>query len=220
MKKGLIFLVLAVGAGLFLRHQYRSSRASLTLDTRAFVNGIPTIRPDMKLVVASLELTQSLSAESPKVAWGVDWGTTKAVVSAPARVHYAIDLSGVRPVEFRLDSRDRLITAVFPDPEVQAVEVFFESKQAVVEAGWGRFKAFSGRSLVDDLDRRLYAGARAEAAAEPALRQVRDQARPGLEKLVSAYLLGSGERNLRVAAHFRSELPGPAQFPFQTASRN
>ena len=162
------------------------------------------LSPDLRLVVANLDLTQSLSAQSPKVSWGVDWGTTKVSLSVPARVHYAIDLSGAQPVRFEPDAKNGTLTAIFSEPEVQAVEIFSENRQTVIEPGWGRFAAFSGAGLVDALDRGLYASLWRQAGTPAQLEQVKTLAGPALGKLVSDYLARTGDRQApRVIVTFR-----------------
>jgi hypothetical protein len=173
-------------------------------DARRFVGGLPTLTPDMRLTVARLDSTITAQAEDDKVAWGVDWGTTKASLTAPVRVHYAVDLSGDAPVEFRRDPKTRAVVAVFRDPEVQAVEVFSRDKRAVVQAGWGRLAAFSGQALVDRLDAAQYDEAKEEAASPRALAQVRALARPELAKLVADFLKHGGSA-APVSILFRSD---------------
>src|SRR5581483_124826 len=88
-----------------------------------FVSGIPGIQQDLKLVVARLDLNKTALAENQKVLLGVDLGTTRVSLSVPARIHYAIDLAGTKPVDFRLRADRRELTAIFRDPGVQAVEI-------------------------------------------------------------------------------------------------
>lgn len=193
-----LLVLLAAGAALLLR-----SRAD-PLDARRFVGGLPALTPDMRLTVARLDSTITAQAEDPKVAWGLDWGTTKAALTTPVRVHYAIDLSGEAPVEFRRDPKTRLVTAVFRDPEVLAVEVFSRDKRAVVQPGWGRLAVFSGQALVDRLDEEQYDAAKAEGASPRALAQVRSLARPELAGLVADFLRRGGAQ-APVAILFRSD---------------
>lgn len=174
-------------------------------DARAFVNGLPDLTPEMKLVVARLDFTQTTAAESPKRAWGVDWGTTKAEVSVPVRAHYALDLSGPEPVRFRFDPARGALTAVFPDPEVQALEVLSQDRRALVQAGWGRLEALSGRSLLERLDRDTYGAARAQAASPRVLARSKDAARPALARLLESYARRSGAGVREVRVRFASD---------------
>jgi hypothetical protein len=217
VKKALYFLAMALlvmglallagGAAAALGRLVRPF--SNTLSARDFVSGLPALEPDLKLVVARLDFVKTASAESRKQCWGVDWGTTKAALSVPARAHYAIDLSGPAPVTFNLDSRSQTLTAVFPDPEVQSVEVFSHLKTSVTEAGWGRLEAFSGQALLENLDRGLYAAARRDAAGPKTLEQVKNQARPALARLVLAYAQSSLAAHSAIVVRFRSEDPSP-----------
>lgn len=168
-----------------------------------FVSGLPALTPELKLVVAKVDFVKTVAAESPKVAWGVDWGTTRAALSVPVRAHYALDLSGPRPVEFRWDRGARRLTAVFPDPEVQAVEVATRGRRELVAPGWARFEALSGRSLLDGLEREVADRARADADAARA--RGRDAARPQLKRLLESYLVGAGRPAREVVVTFRSE---------------
>ncbi len=200
MKKTLFFLAMALaGAVLFVM------RAPSRLDARRFVSGIPTITPELKLTVATLDLVKSASGESPKVAWGVDWGTTKAVLSVPARVHYAIDLSGPEPMAFSLDKGTGILTATFPDPQVQAVEIFSSRKQAVIVPGWGRLEALSGQALADALDRGMYDAVKTNAGSLEALELVKERSRPRLKKLVGDYAAKLRSSPAGIVIQFRSE---------------
>ena len=180
-------------------------RAQPALSARGFVAGIPALTPDMRLVVARLDFTETVAAESPKVAWGVDWGTTKAVLSVPVCVHYALDLSGPEPVRFQFDANRRTVIAIFPDPEVQAVEIFSGGKRTAVEPGWGRLEALSGRTLLDNLDRGVYDAAKAEAGRPAALARTKGEARPALARLLASYLARAGIEGRNVAVRFRSD---------------
>ena len=202
MRKSLALAAFALTAAAIMAWRCRARPA---LSPRAFVAGIPEMRPDMRLVVSRLDFTETIAAESPKVAWGVDWGTTKAVLSVPVRVHYALDLSGPEPVEFRFDANRRTLIAVFPDPEVQAVEIFSGGKRTAVEPGWGRLEALSGRALLDRLDRGVYDAVKAQAASPGALARTKDEARPALARLLAAYLARAGIRPGSVAVRFRSD---------------
>jgi hypothetical protein len=202
MKKTFAFAAVALAAAAIMAWR---GRAQPALSARGFVAGIPALTPDMRLVVARLDFTETVAAESPKVAWGVDWGTTKAVLSVPVSVHYALDLSGPEPVEFRFDAARRTVTAVFPDPEVQAVEIFSGGKRTAVEPGWGRLESLSGRALLDNLDRGVYDAAKTEAARPAALARTKGEARPALARLLASYMVRSGIEGKNVAVRFRSD---------------
>ena len=167
-------------------------RAQHRLRVQDFIQGIPIPREDMRLVVSVLDLNKSVSAESSKSAFGVDLGTTRVSLSVPARVHYAVDLSGKAPVTFRIDEARQTFVAEFPDPEVQAVEILSGGKKTYVEAGWARMKALSGRALEEGLERGLYDSVRADAAAPAALADIRVRARPVLARFVADYLRKAG----------------------------
>lgn len=200
MKKTAILAALLLIGGAFLR---RRDRKQARLDTRQFVSGLD-LEAGLKLEVARLELVATASGQSPKTAFGVDWGTTKAVVSIPARAHYALDLSAQRPVDFRLEGRS--LTAVFPEPRVSAVELDPREKRVVISSGWGRLAALSGASLEDSLERGLKDTAWLAASRPQRLTEVERAARPLLEKLVLDYAKPRGIAKVRVL--FKSELSG------------
>ncbi|MBI4424514.1 MAG: DUF4230 domain-containing protein [Elusimicrobia bacterium] len=190
-------LLLAALAAGWLLHGRLSPRlpqswAPPELKPSDFIDGIPVAREELRLVVGVMDVSKGASAESSKRLFGLDLGTTRVSVSVPARVHFALDLSGDEPVEFRLDRRRRSLTAVFPDPEVQAVEVFSAAKRVTTEAGWGRLSSRSGRALEDALDRGLPDALRREASAPAVLAQVRERARPQLARLLATYLKRAG----------------------------
>lgn len=202
MRKTLALAAFALAAAALIAWRGRVQPAP---SARGFIAGISELTPDMRLVVARLDFTQTVAAESPKVAWGVDWGTTKAVLSVPVAVHYALDLSGPEPVSFRYDMGRRTVTAIFPDPEVQAVEIFSGRKRTAVEPGWGRLEALSGRTLLDSLDRGVYDAAKTEASRPAALARTKGEARPALARLLASYLARSGIEGKDIAVRFRSD---------------
>ena len=201
MKKALALAALAAAAAAAMAWRGRAQPAP---SARGFVDGIPALTPDMRLVVARLDYDQTVAAESSKVSWGVDWGTTKAVLTVPVRVHYALDLSGPDPVEFRFDAARRTLTALFPDPEVQAVEIFSGGRRTSVEPGWGRLESLSGRALLDRLDRGVYSAAETQASSARALALTKGAARPALARLLKSYLAKTGNPG-SVVVRFRSD---------------
>jgi hypothetical protein len=106
-----------------------------------FVIGMPISKEEMSLVVTMLDFTNNSVAENTKTRYGINFGTTKVSLSVPARLHYAIDLSGDRPVAFEVDGVNNIFTAVFLDPEIQAVEIFTKDRSEVIEVGCGRSRA-------------------------------------------------------------------------------
>lgn len=159
-----------------------------SLKPSEFVSGIPIVRDDLRLVVSVLEVHKSVLASSPKRVWGFDLGTTKVSVSMPARIHYAVDLSGPEAVEFNVDPQRRELIAVFPDPVPQAIELIASRKQVAIEPGWARLRALSGHALQDGLERGLYDAVKTDASAPAVLAQIKEQARPVLGRLLLDYL--------------------------------
>ncbi len=205
MKKALIFTVLVLaGLCLFL---YKSRPAP---NAAEFVSGLTQLSPEMHLVVAKLDFTETAQADSPKTIWGVDLGTTRASVSVHSRARYSVDLSG-NGVTLNLDAR-RILTAVFPDPQVDSVELFLRDRRTLVQPGWGRLGVFSGQALLDKLDRGLYDAAKARAGTPAELAEVREIARARLIKLAEDYARQLGAGRVTVVVRFRSELSvfGPA----------
>ncbi|TBR24703.1 DUF4230 domain-containing protein [bacterium] len=210
---GLVLAVLLAGGWL----AWRSHRASLVesrLSVRDFVAGINAVQPDLKLVVAKVELVKAMSGESAKSVLGFDLGTTKASLTVPARVHYAVDLTAPDPVAFRYDRPSRVLVAEFPEPAVQAVEVLFQDKRFVVEPGWGRLKERSGKALEEAMERGVYASVKKDAEAPAALSAVREKARPVLARFLEGYLQRAGLLRVEggveaVSVRFKDE-PAPA----------
>lgn len=153
-----------------------------------FVGGIPVPHDRLRLIVSVLDMHKSVLGESPKTVLGVDLGTTRVSLSMPARIHYGVDLSGARPVEFRLDAERRELVATFPDPQVEAVELLSGGKRVAVEAGWARLRAFSGRAVEDALERGLYDSVKADASSPAVVEQIKERARPLLARLLNDYL--------------------------------
>jgi hypothetical protein len=172
------------------------------LSAAQFVAGLPVLKPGLKLEVASLSLIKTASGESSKSLLGFDLGTTKAVVTMPARVHFSLDLSGPKPVAF--ERSGATLVAVFPDPEVSSVELFTGGKRALVAPGWGRLAAYSGSEVVDALERGMHQALRRDAEDERMIQWVREEARPLLEKLVDDYARKAGAVE-KIIIRFRGE---------------
>lgn len=195
-------LALLAVAGIFA---WRGLRPAPRLDARGFVDGLPRLSADLRLTVATMDLVKTVSGESRKAAWGVDWGTTTAVVSVPARVHYAVDLSGPEAVSLRYDARRRVVTAEFPRPRVLAVELSSRRKRALVAPGWARLESLSGRALLDRLEHDLEDAVRADAESPRAVALAMGVARPALERLVADYASRAGAEGAAADVRFRDE---------------
>ncbi|MBI5200221.1 MAG: DUF4230 domain-containing protein [Elusimicrobia bacterium] len=158
------------------------------LKAEDFVGGIPVPHDRLRLIVSALDVHKSVLGESGKTVLGVDLGVTKVALSMPARIHYAVDLSGPQPVEFKLHPARRELVAVFPDPAVEAVELMTAGKRVAIDTGWGRLRSYSGRAIEDDLERGLYDAVKADGSAPAVLEQVKERARPLLARLLNDYL--------------------------------
>jgi|ETNmetMinimDraft_25_1059894.scaffolds.fasta_scaffold12670_2 hypothetical protein len=179
-----------------------------------FVSGIPVGRDDASLVVHTLDFTHTGVAENTKKRFGINFGTTTVFMSVPTRIHYAVDFSGAKPVEFHVDGETGSFIAIFPDPEIQAVELFSHDKKEMVKAGRFRLESRSGEHLKDQLEQNLYNEVREIGKNAAALRKVRDQARPVLAKFVTTYLYNRGEWDiaggfLRVEVKFTGDAHAP-----------
>jgi hypothetical protein len=172
--------------GVALWHQL--TQAQLETKVTEFIHGLPVAKDDLSLVVTQVDFTQTLYAENKKVMWGVDLGTTRVLLAVPARVHYAVDLTGAKPVRFEVDSAGRIFRATFPDPEVLAVEIFDKDKRTIVETGWGRLKSGSGEELKARLEDRKYRSIRDKAMTPDMQRLVRERSRPVLARFIALYL--------------------------------
>lgn len=182
----------ALCGGLLIWRTQSGGWVDSRLSVRDFVSGLAEIQPDLRLVVARVDLIKTMSGESAKSVMGVDLGVTRAALSVPARVHYAVDLTAAEPVAFRFDRAARVLTAEFPDPAVQAVEVFLRDKRTVVEPGWGRLRERSGKALEEAMERGLYDAVKRDAAQPAALAAVREKARPVLSRFLEGYLQRAG----------------------------
>jgi hypothetical protein len=196
-----VVLLLSVAVSL----SWRAWRATPTIDARRFVDGLPRVSADLKLAVATMDLVKTVSGDSPKSSWGVDWGTTRAVVTVPARVRYAVDLSGPDAVSLRWDAGARRVTAEFPAPRVLSVELSSREKRTVVAPGWARSESRSGHALVDRLERELDDAVRADAESPRAVALAEGVARPALERLVADYAESAGVGTVTVAVSFRGD---------------
>ena len=169
------------------------SQAEIDQHVTKFVSGIPVSRDDTSLVVQTLDFTHTSIVENTKKRFGINFGTTTVFMSVPTRIHYAVDFSGTRPVEFYVGGETGTFTAVFPDPGIQAVEIFSHNKTEMVKVGWGRLESRSGEHLKDQLEQNLYDEVHDIGINEEVLYEVRDQARTVLEKFITSYLDNRGE---------------------------
>ncbi|MBI5596101.1 MAG: hypothetical protein HY928_08445 [Elusimicrobia bacterium] len=207
---------LAVGGGLLWRAR-RAGWVETRVSVRDFVAGLASVQPDLKLVVGRAEFLKVMTGESAKSMLGLDLGTTRAALTVPVRVHYAVDLAQEESVVFRYDRARRVLEAGFADPRVQAVEVLLQDKRLVVEPGWARLRERSGRALEEALERGVYDAAKRDAEAPAALAAVREQARPVMARFLEGYLLRAGVLRVdggveAVAVRFRGE-PEPGLVP-------
>ncbi|MBI2363110.1 MAG: hypothetical protein HYV15_06980, partial [Elusimicrobia bacterium] len=153
------------------------------------------------------------AGESAKSVLGLDLGTTRASLTVPVRVHYAVDLTAPEALVFRYDRARRVLEAGFADPGVQAVEVLLHDKRLVVEPGWARLRGRSGKALEEAMERGVYDAAKRDAEAPAALAAVRDKARPVLTGFIEGYLRRAGVLRVdggveAVSVMFRGE-PAP-----------
>lgn len=202
-----------VCAGMLIWLTWGVGGVSSRLSVRDFVSGLAEVQPDLKLVVAHVELMKTMSGMSAKTVMGLDMGVTRAVLIVPARVHYAVDLTAAEPVAFRFDSATRILTAEFPQPAVQAVEVLLHDKRTVIEPGWGRLRERSGKALEEGMERGVYDAVKRDAAQAPALAAVREKARPVLARFLEGYLQRAGLLRAKngvsaVAVRFKDEPSG------------
>lgn len=187
----LLILCLALAAVVsYGLHDRRPAKpwAGAKLNASDFVSGIPVAHDDLRLVVSVLEVHKSLMAESEKRLFGFDLGTTRVSLTMPTRIHYAVDLSGSKPVDFRFNPQRRELVAIFADPRLQAIEMLASEKRVAIEPGWGRLKALSGHTLQDGLERGLYHAVRVEASTPAIIEQIKERARPLLSRLLTDYL--------------------------------
>ncbi len=201
-----------IGAG--MQAWKEMTRSEIETRVREFVSGIPVGTNNMHLVVTTLDVTKHIVAENRKRKFGIVLGTTKVSLSVPARLHYAVDLSGKQPIIFDFDSATGVFRVTFPDPEIQAVEIFSEDKETVVEVGWARLRSHSGRYLEEQLDRDLYREIRSQGSAPQTIRFVKLRSRPALAQFVARYLNNQGVWGMEsgfshIAVSFHSDM-GPA----------
>ncbi len=188
------------------------SQVEIDQHVTKFVSGIPVSRDDTSLVVQTLDFTHTSIAENTKKRFGINFGTTTVFMSVPTRIHYAVDFSGARPVEFHIDGETGTFTAIFSDPEIQAVEIFAHDKTEMVKVGWGRLESRSGEYLKDQIEQNLYNEIHDLGINEEVLYEVRDQARPVLEKFVTTYLDNRGEWDIDGGfLHVEVKFTGDAQ---------
>jgi hypothetical protein len=188
------------------------SQVEIDQHVTKFVSGIPVGRDDASLVVHTLDFTHTGVAENTKKRLGIPFGTTTVFMSVPTRIHYAVDFSGAKAVEFYVDGETGSFIAIFPDPEIQAVELFYHDKKEMVKVGWGRLKSRSGEHLKDQLEQNLYNEIHDLGINEEVLRKVRDQARPVLAKFVTTYLDNRGEWDIDGGfLHVEVKFTGDAQ---------
>lgn len=192
------FLAIAGGAGFFwwltgvpgraMQAFAKSLEADYEQQLSVFMS-VNRLTPHMKLVVAELDETVSGRLVSEKTWLGIDLGDTSVDYRIPVKFFYAIDLSGPAPIDVKVDVEARTVVARFPELVLLAAEPDLARAEKRLAVGWGRFSAYSGQFVLQELDRELLPRLKAEAALAPKLAFVRETARKQLAEFVTTYLL-------------------------------
>ncbi|MBI3300418.1 MAG: DUF4230 domain-containing protein [Elusimicrobia bacterium] len=203
-------LAAAVAGGGLLAWRARVDLVSSRLSVREFVSGLAEVQPDLRLVVARVDLVKTMTGESAKNVMGLDLGVTRAMLTVPGRVHYALDLTAPEPVAFRFDRDTRILAVEFPPVSVLSAELFWQDKATVVEPGWGRLRDRSGRALEQAMESKVYESVKRDASEPAALAAAREKARPVLTRLIEGYLSRAGLLRVEngvaaVAVRFRDD---------------
>lgn len=178
-----------------------------------FLAGVPTGRDDLRLAVQTVDLTKVFYLENTWRWNSVNLGSAKVALIVPARIHYAIDLSGRKPVRFHFDRTSGDFTAEFPDPEVLAAELLDEQQRSLIDTTRAQRFLSDADELLQMLERRKRQAVRQEAARPEMIARVRPAARTVLARFVANYLdqqqlFGQGSPLRRIRVRFAGDLPG------------
>ena len=130
--------------------------------------------------------------------------TADRVIKAPFSVDYFIDVSRLRPSDYRYDATSRTLVIDAPDVTIGAANVD-EARRTLSETRG----LFVTRAAFDQMSRRVSAAAQASAATEAQkperLAQARDNARRALAGLLAPPLAVAGAGDIRVVVTFPYE---------------
>ncbi|URW74394.1 DUF4230 domain-containing protein [Sphingomonas donggukensis] len=136
--------------------------------------------------------------------------TADHVIKAPFSVDYFIDVSRLRPSDYRYDPVSRTLVIDAPDVTIGAANVD-EARRTLSETRG----LFVTRKAFDQMSQRVSAAAQSSAATEAQkperLAQARDNARRALAGLLAPPLAAAGERDVRVVVTFPYERSGPRE---------
>ncbi len=110
----------------------------------------------LKLVTVEIETTASVTVRDQS--WR---GDVSATVSAPVRLHYGTDLSGLASERIVAASPADHYTVTIPPPTRIATDVFSEKETTKVEIGWLRLRSRAGEHALGQARKQLPAQARA-----------------------------------------------------------
>lgn len=184
----------AVGAGLSAWQRGRE-RAFLA-QAAALAGGDAPVRPVAEVASAlraaklvTVEIDTSVSLSRGEASWR---GDAVATLRVPVRLHYGVDLEGLKAdaVGFSMVERGVCVVRV-PRPARVATEVFLEDERAEVEVGWLRLRSRAGEYYLGQARKDAGAAARAMVLSPDDAAHVERVSREQVEAVVKR-LLGDG----------------------------
>lgn len=115
-------------------------------------------------------------------------GTASAVVEAPVRYVYGVDLSGLEPEAFRMGRILGMYDIEIPRPTRIAVEVDGSDPKETVEVSGTRFRSVAGEYYLGLARKEIYEQARKNTLPEDAMRQVETGTREQVEELLRKFV--------------------------------
>ncbi len=133
------------------------------------------------LDLVTVQLETRVEAESIEQSWR---GDVSARVSAPAILHYGVDLRAMDVSRVGLSPVSGAYVVTIPSPERLATEVVGDEERLGVHVGWLRSRRLSGEYHLGLARRGLYPAARAVRLAPEDAQRVRDLTREQVAALV------------------------------------
>jgi hypothetical protein len=182
---GGIAVALLLSLSLVLRHQQESivSRVTITedLDERGNVRPLSEVveaARAMKLVTVVVQSRVQARMEDDR--W---YGDVSAVVEAPVRYVYAVDLAGLERSAIGYVTDSYVVTV--PPPQVIAVEVDGSNPvNEVVETSGMRYRSMAGEKYLGLARKAIYENAKRETLPPHRKVEVREQSREQVARLI------------------------------------
>ena len=198
-----IFLGAAIFAGLaWLLRSQQDDLLSTSTTVAAQLDDAGKLRPLAEVIETTRALklvTVTIDSRVRTQVRDEQWrGTASAVVEAPVRYVYGVDLSGLEPGAFRAGKLLGIYEISIPRPERIATEVDSSHPvEEVVEVTGTRFRSRAGEYYLGLARKELYEQARKNALPKETMDDIQNKTREQVESLVRRFVGPSADVRVR-----------------------